>query len=479
MSAPASPPAPPAPAPGPAARRPAWLLPALGWGGALLALLLVGGVGSPFLVSIALSIMLHAIFALGLNVVVGYTGLLDLGYASFIAIGAFVVSLGLVLTHQPPRDLPALPVRQLVLTQAQRELAPRAGVPLVVRERPDLRYDVVAGAEAVLDALARDVRALDAEHVRGLTFPVGQATARGSLPFAFPGGLFVLLALAGAAGAAAGVLRGFPTLRLTGDYYAIVTLGFAEIVWLVTLNEDWLTGGAFGIKLSERFRPRLLGDALYDDTWQFYGVVLAALVAAVVASWRLERSRVGRAWAAIRADETAARSSGIDVDRYKLLAFAVSGAIGAVGGGLFALKVGTIVATKFDIWLSIVVVCCLVLGGMGTIRGAVAGAALLIGLGEVLRLLSDTTTLGAWALPAEARFLVYGLVLVVVMRFRPQGLLARLGGGGLDAGELAALRAGASRLFTLAGAPPAPEASSGPPDAGEGAPPAPAPEGAS
>lgn len=413
-------------------------------------------VGVPFLSAIVLTILIQAIFALGLNVVVGWTGLLDLGYASFVAIGAIVVSLGLVLTEQTPTPYPDMAVSKLVMTAAQRDLPPAAdpGGEVIVRERPDLRFDVVEGAPAVLAAIEAGQKTIAARHVGGLTLPVGQATARGDQVFSFPGGYFVLLVLAGACSAVMALVRGFPTLRLTGDYYAIVTLGFAEIVWLITLNEEWLTGGAFGIKLASQYRPEVLGAPLYSDTWQYYLVVVVVLALVILAARRLHASRVGRAWAAIKADETAARASGIDVDRAKMLAFAVSGFIGGVGGGLFAIKLGTVTAKQFDIWMSIVVVCCLVLGGMGSIRGAVAGAAILMGLGELLRVASDESAVGRLAIPPEARFLVYGLILVLLMRFRPQGLLPpREEAPPPTAAELEGMRTAASSLFALGGAP--------------------------
>lgn len=408
----------------------------------------------PFLAAIALTILLQAIFALGLNVVVGWTGLLDLGYASFVAVGAIVVSLGLVLTIQTPTEYPDMAVNKLVLTAAQRALPPAPGGEVIVRERPDLRFDVVEGAPAVLAALEGGQKAIPARHVGGPTLPVGQATARGTQVFSFPGGYFVLLVLAGLCSAVMALVRGFPTLRLTGDYYAIVTLGFAEIVWLITLNEEWLTGGAFGIKLASQYRPSVLGAPLYADTWQYYLVVCVVLALMVVAARRLHASRVGRAWAAIKADETAARASGIDVDRAKMLAFAVSGFIGGVGGGLFAIKLGTVTAKQFDVWMSILVVCCLVLGGMGSIRGAVVGAAILMGMGELLRVASDESVVGRLAIPPEARFLVYGLILVLLMRFRPQGLLPpREEAPPPPPDELERLRSASSPLFSLGGAP--------------------------
>jgi branched-chain amino acid transport system permease protein len=416
----------------------------------------------PFVAAIMLTILLQAIFALGLNVVIGWTGLLDLGYASFVAIGAIVVSLGLVLTSQPPTSYPELAVTKLVLTQEQRAEAPAPGGEVVVRERPDLRFDVVEGAPAALAALAAGQKTVAARHVDGLALPVGQTTARGEQVFRFPGGYFVLLLLGGLVSAGVALVRGFPTLRLTGDYYAIVTLGFAEIVWLVTLNEEWLTGGAFGIKLAQQYRPRILGAELYSDTWQYYFIVFGVLLLTIAAVRRLHASRIGRAWAAIKADETAARASGIDVDRAKMLAFAVSGFIGGVGGGLFAIKLGTVTAKQFDIWMSILVVCCLVLGGMGSIRGAVAGAAILMGLGELLRVASDASAMGKLAIPPEARFLVYGLILVLLMRFRPQGLLPpREDAPPPGADELATLRTTTSGLYALPDLPPSSGANSG------------------
>jgi branched-chain amino acid transport system permease protein len=417
----------------------------------------VGTLSVPFLALIGITIMLQAILALGLNVVVGWTGLLDLGYASFVSIGAFVVSLGLVLTVQQETSYPELPLTKIVLTQAQRTLTPAAGGEVVVRQRFDQRFDVVEGAPAVLAALApgSTVKTIAARHEGGFSLPVGDRVAHGALPFHFPGGYFVLLLLAGCVAAVAGVVRGFPTLRLTGDYYAIVTLGFAEIVWLITANEDWLTGGAFGIKLAQQYRPVLFGVELYNDTWQYYAITFAALLLTIAACLRLQRSRVGRAWAAIKADETAARASGIDVDRAKMLAFAASGFIGGVGGGLFAIKLGTVPARFFDIWLSILVVASVVLGGMGSVRGALAGSALLMGLGELLRVASDASVMSKVRLaplPPEARFLVYGAILVILMRFRPQGLLPpRAEGPPPTKEQLDALRAGTSPLFTMGG----------------------------
>lgn len=418
-----------------------------------LALLLVGVLRpSSYAVSVAVSVMVYMILAVGLNVVLGFTGLLDLGYAAFVAVGAFTLALGLVLTDQPERPFDALPLSQVRLDAEQMRLPPQPGLPVVVRERPDLAFDVLSGAESVLAARAAGEKTIAARHVTGWTVPVGQRTARGTHPLHFPGSFFLLVLAAGLVCAVAALLRGYPTLRLVGDYYAIVTLGFAEIVGLLCRNWEWLTGGAFGIKLSRDTLPSVLwaDPYLYDETPQYYFILLAALGLTVLLVGNLQRSRIGRTWAAIKADETAAMSSGIDVARAKMTAFAVSGFVGGVGGALYAIKLSTVKFDAFDIWLSIQVVCCVVLGGMGTVRGALVGAAIVAGLGELLRYLSDSAVMGDWSLPIAARNLVYGLILVLLMRFRPQGLLPPCAAGAPpDQAGLAELRARPAALFHL------------------------------
>lgn len=399
-----------------------------------------------FINSIVLTVLLGAIFAVGLTVVVGFTGLLDLGYVAFVAIGAYVVAIGLMLTVQTPTEYSgptALRLSDLVLTEEQRRLEPRDGLAVVVAERSNYKFDVVEGAAAVLAAQGRGERTIAARHQGGLALGVGTRAAHGTPALSFPGAFPLLLLLGGLAGAGMGLVRGFPTLRLTGDYYAIVTLGFAEIVSLVLKNEVWLTGGPSGIKPPPAFKPQLLGADLYNDTGRFYFLVVLALLAALVAVRRLQHSRLGRSWAAIKADETAARASGIDVDRAKMLAFAVSGFIGGVAGGLFTVKIENVVTPDtFKMDLSIIAVCSVVLGGIGSLRGAVLGAAILWGLSEALRFVT--------VIPQDARFLVYGLILVVLMRFRPQGLLPpRVGGSPPDEAALAELRQTATPLFHL------------------------------
>ena len=366
-----------------------WLLPSL----MVLALLLVPLLSrvDPQLETKAMNITVFvatfAVLSLGLNVVVGYTGLLDLGYVTFLATGAIVTYDLLLLTSTPT----------------------------------------------------------------GVVLPVGDAAGTtGEQLFAFPGAYLFALLAAGLVCALLGILRGIPTLKLTGDYYAIVTLGLAEIMYLVYLNESWLTGGANGMSLGFEARPSLFGTKLYYDEPVFYYFVLGVLALTLLVLHHLNRSRIGRAWGAIRLDDVAARASGINVSRYKMLAFAVSGFFGGVGGGLYAIWASTVAAKSLDIWQSILILCAVVLGGMGSLRGVLLGAAILFPLREVLReqiTVMDTVL----RVPPEASNLIYGLLLIVVMRFRPQGLLPRGHGESKPMSPKAeeALRQSEPRLYVL------------------------------
>ena len=221
---------------------------------------------------------------------------------------------------------------------------------------------------------------------------------------------WIALPLAGIHGALWGLLRGAPTLRLTGDYFAIVTFGFSELLFRIVKNEEWLIGGPNGF-VNDIPAPTFFGYELYAY-WQQYYHILILLALTVIVVYRLQNSRVGRAWAAIREDERAAESVGINLREYKSLAFAVSAAIGAIGGAFFAQFQVNISAGAFEFWESIFILCMIVLGGMGTIKGAVVGAGILGVLGELLRPFGG------------ARYLIFGIILILVMRFRPAGLLS-------------------------------------------------------
>jgi len=276
-----------------------------------------------YLLRVVTTAILYMILALGLNIVPGFTGLLDLGYVGFYGIGAYTA--GLLTIH----------------------------------------YD--------------------------LSF-------------------WVILPLAALNGAIWGILLGAPTLRLTGDYFAIVTFGFSELVVLVIRNELWLTRGPMG--LPGISPPVIFGHALKLD-WEFYYLVILILMLVLLVATRLEDSRLGRAWFAIREDEIAAQCCGVNLIRYKIIAFAISASIGAMGGAFFARWFKFI---QFKFWESILILCLIVFGGMGSIVGTMLGALILIPLSEILRA----------ALPQamfSARYLIYGLVLVLMMRWRPAGLI--------------------------------------------------------
>ena len=296
--------------------------------------------------------LLYVMLALGLNIVVGYAGLLDLGYVAFFAVGAYFYA----LLASPHFDL--------------------------------------------------------------------------HLPF------WLLLPAGAVVACIFGVLLGAPTLRLRGDYLAIVTLGFGEIIriFLVNLNAPVnITNGPQGVNLIDPIRlgelslaqqHSLLGvtvPALYN----YYYLFLALTLAVVFISMRLEDSRIGRAWVAIREDEVAAAATGINTRDVKLLAFAMGASFGGVSGGLFAGFQGFVSPESFTIIESVMILCMVVLGGMGHIPGVILGAVLLVVLPEALRYLGplQEAVFGrVLADPADLRLLVFGLALILVMLLRPSGL---------------------------------------------------------
>ncbi len=290
-------------------------------------------------------VALFALFALGLNVVVGFAGLLDLGYVAFWAIGAYAAAIG------------------------------------------------TGAARFSLD------------------YRSGRAVG-----VAAPGWhMWMWLLLAGAIFIAviAGVLLGSPTLRLRGDYLAIVTLGFGEIVRLTANNLDTVTGGPQGIT---SIPHPAIHVASVNIVWgvltdvKYYWLLLFFVVLWAVAISALNRSRIGRAWVAIREDEVAAAAMGVPVIRMKLAAFAIGACTAGVAGVIYAEQVNFINPPTFDILQSILILSMVVIGGMGSIPGAILGASVVVLLPELFREFD------------EYRFLVFGVALVVVMAFRPQGL---------------------------------------------------------
>ena len=224
---------------------------------------------------------------------------------------------------------------------------------------------------------------------------------------------FVALPIVIAIAALVGVLIGAPVLRLRGDYLAIVTLGFGEIARVI-FGSTWaqnLFGGSLGMSGITTAAIPGVPMNFQADPRHFYFLVLVFCLLAVFVSWRLQGSRVGRAWNAMREDEQVADAMGISTTRFKLLAFAMGGAIGSVGGALFAVSLGSLTIASFQILVSITALAVIILGGLGSIPGVVVGALVLIGLPGLLTQFEDY------------RLLIYGAVLIAIMLLRPQGLV--------------------------------------------------------
>lgn len=314
---------------------------------------------------------LFIVLGLGLNVVVGFAGLLDLGYVAFFAAGAY--SLGIMTSPGSPFEL-------------------------------DMNF--------------------------WLVLPLG-----------------VLIA------ASFGVLLGLPVLPLRGDYLAIVTLGFGEIIRLFLVNREDVTAGSQG--LSAIARPEIAGFRINDFTEWFYFIVISAVIVGFVAS-RLRDSRIGRAWEAIREDEDVAAAMGVNKVKYKLLAFAIGASIGGLGGVIYASFIGFINPAAFSLQVSIDVLAVVIIGGMGSTPGVILGSLVLVGIPRIL-LFKETAdflakfewlrdglnaVVGAfdaiipgsigrlppadeWGreLADDTRFIIFGALLVAIMVLRPEGLM--------------------------------------------------------
>jgi len=206
-----------------------------------------------------------------------------------------------------------------------------------------------------------------------------------------------------------GVLLGIPVLKMRGDYLAIATLGFGEIIRILVLSDflrPWL-GGAQGIG---KIPKAHIGGIEFATPQQIYYLILAGCLLVGFISWRLRDSRLGRAWMAVREDEDVAQAMGINLVSTKLLAFATGAAFSALSGAIFASKLGSVYPHSFNVMISINILCLIIVGGMGSIPGVLVGAIALVGLPELLREF------------AEYRLLVYGAALVAMMILRPEGL---------------------------------------------------------
>lgn len=296
------------------------------------------------------TILIFAILGIGLNLVTGYTGLLNLGAAAFMAIGAY-----------------AYGISTCDIYPFQLSFWSGAGVALV-------------------------------------------------------------------AGALVGALLGIPAMRLRGDYLAIVTLGFGEIVQDLLRNLEEVTKGTQGINPLPY--PVLFGYELSgESTVGWYYLLLAILAVVALLSRNLTRSGVGRSWIAIREDELAARCMGVRILTMKLLAFSTSAALCSLAGALWVSMLGsTGEPGNYDFQISMIALCIIIVGGLGTLRGALGGAVVMMGLNSVvLAKLSDlltraglSSTSWVYTSPSNWKYMLFGLALIVVMRVRPHGLF---GGG--------------------------------------------------
>jgi branched-chain amino acid transport system permease protein len=326
-------------------------------------------------VDAAANAFIYVLLALGLNIVVGFAGLLDLGYAAFFAIGAYTY--GIAASGQLKPEWSAL-------------WAPLGWLGQVARVPIDGQADIV------------------------------------QLQISF----WPMLAIGAVICAVFGVLFGAPTLRLRGDYLAIVTLGFGEIVPVVARNWDWLTSGAQG--LGGIRTPRLFGFDFGFSPYPYYFLGLGLVGVAVFVSLRLQDSRVGRAWMAIREDELAAGTMGVNHVHYKLLAFAMGAAVGGMGGVFYVAKLTTATPDMFTFPVSVMVLVMVVLGGMGSIRGVVLAALIIAFLQSVILQELTEYVHGLGRLVGSAFLqkvqlitsleLIFGLILVLMMLFRREGL---------------------------------------------------------
>jgi branched-chain amino acid transport system permease protein len=298
--------------------------------------------------------ILYVLLALGLNIVVGFAGLLDLGYIAFYAVGAYTYAL---------------------------LASPHFGL---------------------------------------------------HLPF------WVILPIGAAIAALFGVMLGAPTLKLRGDYLAIVTLGFGEIVRVFLNNLSRpvnVTNGPQGIARIDPFnigpvsfaRPETLVGLEFSGPIKYYYLLLVVMLLVIGINLRLQNSRIGRAWEAIREDEIAARAMGINTRNLKLLAFAMGATFGGVAGGMFSAIQAFISPESFVLVESIMIVSMVVLGGMGNIWGVILGAVLLSFTPEILRWTVEPVQHALFGRsvidPEVIRMLLFGLALVLIMLFRPAGLL--------------------------------------------------------
>lgn len=290
-------------------------------------------------------VAIYIVMGLGLNVVVGFAGLLDLGYVAFFAAGAYTI--GVMSSPASPFEL-------------------------------EMNFWLVLPLAVIFAALL-------------------------------------------------GLLLGLPVLPLRGDYLAIVTLGFGEIIRLVLVNREDLTNGSQGISA---IGTPSLGFKDFDATTvtSWYYLLLAAAVLTAIVTARLRQGRIGRAWEAIREDEEVAEAMGINTTKYKLMAFGIGAAIGGFGGAFYASYVNFINPSAFTLDVSVRVLALVIIGGMGSTPGVIFGSFILIGVPDILQFQETGDFFGLFGKEdlgediADKRFIIFGALLVLIMVLRPAGL---------------------------------------------------------
>ncbi|AWN23676.1 branched-chain amino acid ABC transporter permease [Deinococcus irradiatisoli] len=419
------------------------LLFAYRWNAQLWAKLLVGGL-SLFLIlpwagrdntsvfDLAIQIGIFAALSLGLNIVVGLAGLLDLGYIAFFAVGAYTWGIfgsgqiGKVMTYfkENGSNGPLTLIIGLALLIAT-ALSLRAINRVKGKRTPAANWGFLLAALGLVIGVILTVR--------GAVILASAGTALGS--GVNPNFFWLFLILAVAAAASVGVLIGLPVLKLKGDYLAIITLGLGEVIRVLANNLSIYSNGSQGItpigSASVPWLDSLAGGLGFSpdqyNLFFLYFLVLVIIAVIILVNMRLDRSRIGRAWIAIREDEIAAQAMGIPLVQTKLIAFATGASFAGIMGVIFAAKQTFISPESFILTQSISVLSMVVLGGLGSIPGVILGAAVVTILNiSLLPSLGEATAnlnLPQQVNPAQLQRLVFGGILVAMMLFRPEGLL--------------------------------------------------------
>lgn len=405
--------------------------------GSLLLILPMAGREDTSLLDLSIQIMIFSALALGLNIVVGLAGLLDLGYVAFFAVGAYTWGifasprLSSILKYygdNPGATNAAtlvIGLFLLVVTAASMIYIRRMGNKTAPTRLSSWAFGLASfGLLAGLILTVRAIAVLSASSAAGL------ATGIDSNFF------WLFLALSIMAAAIVGVLIGLPVLKLKGDYLAIITLGLGEVIRVLANNLDLYTAGSQGITpIKSAAVPwfNSLAGLLGFTEDQYYLLFLYVLVLIVVGvillvNVRLDRSRIGRAWIAIRDDEVAAQAMGVPLVQTKLIAFATGASFAGVMGMIFAAKQTFISPESFNLFQSIGVLSMVILGGMGSFPGVILGATVVTLLNlRILPGLGEATANIPWipqqVNPGQLQRLVFGVILVTIMLLRPEGLL--------------------------------------------------------